>query len=120
MEVDTSEVFLDLHGVPDESPLTFTCISRPDSTPDQIYDVVGLTCNAEMLALDAALPELSIGDILCLSPTGAYLEPMAANFNALPRPGSVLVDRARLIKRHETVEDVFARDIMEPVAAVEA
>lgn len=121
-EVDTSEVFLDLHGVPDESPLTFTCISRPDSTPDQIYDVVGLTCNAEMLALDAQLPELSIGDILCLSPTGAYLEPMAANFNALPRPGSVLVDKgeARLIKRHETVEDVFARDIIKPVAAAES
>jgi diaminopimelate decarboxylase len=40
---------------------------------------------------------------------------MAANFNALPRPGSVLLDQggARLIKRHETVDDVFARDILE-------
>ena len=47
--------------------------------------------------------------------TGAYLEPMAANFNALPRPGSVMIDegKARLIKRHETVDDVFARDIIE-------
>jgi len=39
---------------------------------------------------------------------------MAANFNALPRPGSVLLDQgsARLVKRHETVDDVFARDII--------
>ena len=79
------------------------------------YDVVGLTCNAEMLSLDAALPELDIGDVLAIYPTGAYLEPMAANFNALPRPGSVMIDegKARLIKRHETVDDVFARDIIE-------
>jgi hypothetical protein len=39
---------------------------------------------------------------------------MAANFNALPRPGTVLVcgDQAELIKRHETVDEVFARDII--------
>jgi diaminopimelate decarboxylase len=113
-EVDTSEVFLDLHGVPDECPLEFTSVSSAAS-PNGVYDVVGLTCNAEMLSLDAKLPELSVGDVLAIYPTGAYLEPMAANFNALPRPGSVLLDRggARLIKRHETVDDVFARDIIE-------
>ena len=113
-EVDTSEVFLDLHGVPDECPLEFMSVSSAAS-PNCVYDVVGLTCNAEMLSLDAKLPELSVGDVLAIYPTGAYLEPMAANFNALPRPGSVLLDRggARLIKRHETVDDVFARDIIE-------
>ncbi|MGB1335499.1 MAG: diaminopimelate decarboxylase family protein [Luminiphilus sp.] len=112
-EVDTSEVFLDLHGVPDECPLVFTSVSSGQS-PNCVYDVVGLTCNAEMLSLDAKLPELSVGDVLAIYPTGAYLEPMAANFNALPRPGSVLLDQgsARLVKRHETVDDVFARDII--------
>ena len=67
-----------------------------------------------MLSLDAKLPELSVGDVLAIYPTGAYLEPMAANFNAA-EPGSVLLDQgsARLwIKRHETVDDVFARDII--------
>lgn len=112
-EVDTSEVFLDLHGVPDECPLEFTSVSS-GASPNGVYDVVGLTCNAEMLSLDAKLPELSVGDVLAIYPTGAYLEPMAANFNALPRPGSVLLDQgtARLVKRHETVDDVFARDII--------
>lgn len=113
-EVDTSEVFLDLHGVSDDCPLQFTSVSSTEA-PNHVYDVVGLTCNAEMLSLDAELPELSVGDVLAIYPTGAYLEPMAANFNALPRPGSVLLDQgaARLIKRHETVDDVFARDIID-------
>lgn len=113
-EVDTSEVFLDLHGVPDDCPLKFTSVSPPASQNSYVYDVVGLTCNAEMLSLDTPFPELSVGNVLAIYPTGAYLEPMAANFNALPRPGSVLIDRghAHLIKRHETVDDVFARDIL--------
>jgi diaminopimelate decarboxylase len=67
-----------------------------------------------MLSLDTLLPALTVDDVLAIYPTGAYLEPMAANFNALPRPGSVLIDQGevKLIKRHETVEDVFARDII--------
>ncbi len=114
-EVDTSEVFLDLHGVPDECPLHFRCVSKRAADATTHYDVVGLTCNAEMLSLDTALPELDIGDVLAIYPTGAYIEPMAANFNALPRPGSVMIDqgKVRLIKHHETVDDVFARDIIE-------
>jgi diaminopimelate decarboxylase len=113
-EVDTSEVFLDLHGVPDDCPLQFSCVSKKAAGSLECYDVVGLTCNAEMLSLDTLLPALTVDDVLAIYPTGAYLEPMAANFNALPRPGSVLIDQGevKLIKRHETVEDVFARDII--------
>ena len=113
-EVDTSEVFLDLHGVPDDCPLQFSCVSKKTAGSLECYDVVGLTCNAEMLSLDTLLPALTVDDVLAIYPTGAYLEPMAANFNALPRPGSVLIDQGevKLIKRHETVEDVFARDII--------
>jgi len=44
--------------------------------------------------------------------TGAYQEASASNFNALPRPACVLVtgDRSEIIKRAETIEEVFARD----------
>jgi diaminopimelate decarboxylase len=113
-EVDTSEVFLDLHGVPDNCPLEVLAVKKSSDNRVMTYDVVGLTCNAEMLMLDVQLPELTEGDVLAFLPTGAYLEPMAANFNALPRPGAVLIDNgvACLIKRHETVEDVFSRDII--------
>ena len=37
-----------------------------------------------------------------------------SNFNALPRPATVLVtsDRASVIRRRETEEDVFRRDVI--------
>jgi len=112
-EVDTSEVFLDLHGVPEAPPFEYRMVTQADSQATARYDVVGKTCNAEMLLLDAALPPLKGGDVLALLNTGAYIESMTTNFNALPRPGSVLVTKgnAQLIKRHETIEEVFARDL---------
>ena len=53
---------------------------------------------------------------------GAYQESSASNFNALPRPASVLVrgDRAELVKRAETVDDVYARDVVSAELRAEA
>jgi len=75
-------------------------------------DLVGQTCNAEMLFMQVPTPKLKPGDVIALLNTGAYIEPMAANFNALPRPGTVLVcgDQADMVRRHESVDDVFKRD----------
>ena len=52
--------------------------------------------------------------MLAFFDTGAYQEAGASNFNALPRPGTVLVAaaQAELIRRHETLADVFARDLI--------
>jgi diaminopimelate decarboxylase len=46
--------------------------------------------------------------------TGAYQEVSMSNFNAMPRPATVLVtgDRAEIIRRAETEEDVFRRDLI--------
>ena len=112
-EVDTSEVFLDLHGVPNTPPFEYRMVTQADRQATARYDVVGKTCNAEMLLLDAVLPPLKEGEVLALLNTGAYIESMTTNFNALPRPGSVLVTKgaAQLIKRHETIDEVFARDL---------
>jgi diaminopimelate decarboxylase len=45
---------------------------------------------------------------------GHYAESQASQFNSLPRPATVLVKdgEAELIKRAETVEDVFATQIL--------
>jgi diaminopimelate decarboxylase len=114
-EIDTSEVFLGVHGLNLEMPpFEFKVANKADTDPVMKSDIVGSTCNAEILFFQVDVPRLEIGDIIALLNTGAYIEPMAANFNALPRPGMVLVnsDNAEMIKRHETVEDVFARDII--------
>jgi diaminopimelate decarboxylase len=55
-----------------------------------------------------------VGDVLAMLDTGAYQEVSMSNFNAMPRPATVLVtgDRAEIIRRAETEEDVFRRDIV--------
>jgi diaminopimelate decarboxylase len=77
-------------------------------------DVVGISCGFDVVVPDAQLPEVREGDVLAFLDTGAYQDAGASNFNALPRPGTALVtgDRAELVKRAETIDDVFARDII--------
>ena len=60
------------------------------------------------------IPEVEVGDILALFDTGAYQEVSMSNFNAIPRPATVLVtgDRAAVIRQRETQEDVFRRDVI--------
>ena len=60
--------------------------------------------------------------MLAFLDTGAYQDAGANNFNALPRPGTVLVcgDSAEMIRRHETLEDVFARDLIPERCATSA
>lgn len=113
-EVDTSEVFLGIMGVNPTPPFDYVVANKAYRPRNHRFDIVGITCNAEWLYQQVPVPELETGDIIAMLNTGAYIEPMAANFNALPRPGMVLVngDQADLIKRHETLDDVFARHVV--------
>ncbi|MEX0776690.1 MAG: diaminopimelate decarboxylase [Phycisphaeraceae bacterium] len=74
-------------------------------------DVVGPICeSSDFFARDRALPPVQRGDLLCLFTAGAYGMTMASNYNAMPRPAEVLVDgdRATLIRRRETYDDLIA------------
>ncbi|MBM4457972.1 MAG: hypothetical protein FJ011_09450 [Chloroflexi bacterium] len=79
-------------------------------------DIIGRSCYGDRLLPAVPTPHVEIGDVLALLDTGAYQEVSMSNFNALPRPASVLVtgDRAALIRRRETEEDVFRRDMLPP------
>jgi diaminopimelate decarboxylase len=50
--------------------------------------------------------------VLAFLDTGAYQDACASNFNGLPRPATVLVHGAdaEVVKRAETVDEVFTRD----------
>jgi len=52
------------------------------------------------------------GDVVAFLDTGAYQDSSASNFNAMPRPATVLINdkQAEIIKRRETFADVFRRD----------
>ena len=113
VETDTTEMFMaDL--LIEHARFEVVAASRAGAEPAQTADVVGMSCGFDLLAPDARLPALEPGDVIAFLDNGAYQDACASNFNGLPRPGTVLVSgsSAEWIKRPETVEDVFARDVV--------
>jgi diaminopimelate decarboxylase len=113
IETDTTEMFLaDLLIEHDVFPVVVA--SRADAEPAGDADVVGISCGFDVLAAGLRLPDVRPGDVIAFLDTGAYQDATSSNFNALPRPATVLVcdDTATVIKRAETVDDVFRRDVV--------
>jgi diaminopimelate decarboxylase len=77
-------------------------------------DIIGRSCYGDRLLPAVPIPAVEVGDILALLDTGAYQEVSCSNFNAMPRPATLLVTggRATIIRRQETEAEVFARDVM--------
>lgn len=113
IEVDTSEIFL-ADVVFEHNRWTPIVAARADDPPELTAEIVGLSCNFDVIVPGARLPRVESGDVLAFLDTGAYQDASASNFNALPRPGTVLVtgDAAEIVKRAESVDDVFGRDVV--------
>jgi diaminopimelate decarboxylase len=78
------------------------------------WDVVGPVCESgDWLGRDRALT-LKIGDMLAVLSAGAYGMTMASNYNTRPRAAEVMVDgdQTTLIRRRETVQELFCNDIL--------
>lgn len=115
IEVDTSQMFLGIGGANFDGPkFDFLTASRADEPASRRVDIVGQTCNLELLFHQVMVPPLEVGDVIALLNTGSYIESCGRNFNALPRPGTVLVHRdvAEMIKRHEHIDEVLERDVV--------
>jgi diaminopimelate decarboxylase len=88
--------------------------NRADAEATTSLRLVGKHCESgDVLVRDATLPQLEVGDLVCLPATGAYGVSMASNYNGVTRPAVVFVDggRARLVTRRETYADLIARDL---------
>jgi diaminopimelate decarboxylase len=112
VELDTTEMFLaDL--LLEHAYFQPVFASRADEPHRDKVELVGQSCNFDLLARDVDAPALANGDIVAFLDTGAYQDAAASNFNALTRPATVLVtgNRCTLIKRRETLEEIFARDL---------
>jgi catechol 2,3-dioxygenase-like lactoylglutathione lyase family enzyme len=111
VETDSSEIFV-ADVIFERNRWEAIVANRASEPATQTADVVGISCNLDVIVPDAELPEVSAGDVIAFLDTGAYQDANASNFNALPRPATVLVNRAEadVIKRAETIADVFARD----------
>lgn len=87
--------------------------NRADAECVNTYEIVGKHCESgDVLVRDASLPEVRVGDLVCLPATGAYGVAMASNYNGVTRPAVLFVDGgvARVVVRRESYEDIVARD----------
>jgi diaminopimelate decarboxylase len=88
--------------------------NRADEAPTETYAVAGKHCeSSDVLIERVELPEPRRGDLLAVPVTGAYTLSMSSNYNAVTRPPAVLVGdgSAHLIRRRESVEDLFALEV---------
>ena len=81
-----------------------------------VYDLVGPICETgDFLGKQRALT-LSPGSLLAVRSSGAYGFTMASNYNTRPRAPEILVDgdRAHLVRRRETVAELYAGESVLP------
>ena len=75
-----------------------------------VYDLVGPICETgDFLGKQRALT-LAEGSLLAVRGSGAYGFSMASNYNSRPRAAEVMVDgdRMHLVRRRETIAELFA------------
>jgi diaminopimelate decarboxylase len=91
----------------------FRIANKCDAPATTRADIIGRSCYGDRLLPTVRTPALEVGDVVAFLDTGAYQEVSNSNFNALPRPATVLVSGAQawVIRQRETEEDVFRRDV---------
>ena len=80
------------------------------------YEIVGPICESgDFLARERRLV-LEPGDLLAVRSAGAYGFVMSSNYNSRPRAAEVMVDgdRCHVVRRRETIEDLFAGETVLP------
>ena len=92
----------------------FIFANRTDDKRKYVADIVGHSCYGDRILPIVQVPDVKTGDLIAMLDMGAYQEVSACNFNALPRPATLLVNgsQAEIIRRAETLEDVFSRDVI--------
>ncbi len=84
---------------------------RVDEQPTETVNLGDPLCWFGNLALNVQLPRVERGDIIAFLDTGAYCESKSLQFNAMPRPATVMVSgsRTEIITERETLQDVTRR-----------
>lgn len=90
-------------------------VANPDATPTT-YDIVGPICETgDTFAKARVLPKMAEGDLCVIQSAGAYTASMASNYNTRPMLPEILVDGDdyKIIRRRQTLDDIFALEIDE-------
>ncbi len=76
--------------------------------PPEKYTLVGRYCESgDVLIRDVELPELKRGDLLAVPVSGAYHLSMASNYNLVPRPAVLWLekDSIEVLQKRERIEE---------------
>jgi diaminopimelate decarboxylase len=91
-------------------------LANRDAPARRRVDVFGrLPTQLDVLYRGMKLPPLAEGDVLAVMNSGAYFTATATNFGG-PRPGVLLLDgpEQRMVRRHETHQDLAAVELVLP------
>lgn len=87
-------------------------LDKEEQKVSQTSDVVGSLCeNNDKFAIDRKLPQLNIGDIVCIHDVGAHGHAMGFNYNGKLRSAEVLVRESgdvKLMRRSQTLDDYYS------------
>jgi diaminopimelate decarboxylase len=88
-------------------------LSNPNGQ-ERFYSVVGYICETDTFANNRRIKAITEGDILAFKNAGAYCFMMASNYNSRYRPAEVLWynEKATLIRKRETIDDLTANQIL--------
>lgn len=87
---------------------------RPSAPTEETVAIAGKYCESGDILIEAAtVPRLRADELIAIPASGAYQLAMESNYNLAYRPAVVMVEdgRARLIRRRQTAEDLWALDV---------
>lgn len=102
-------------SVIDDKGYPITVASSSESQRRELSTVCGNLMQAgDRIAKDRILTKATKDDLIVVSHCGSYSSSRATNFNGRPRPAEILVngDKSWMIRRAETVDDLYERDLM--------
>ena len=89
-------------------------VTRAAEEDIRLYTIAGRCCESgDLIQKNVSLPETKRGDFIAVETTGAYNYSMASNYNRLPRPAVIMLDKngEHIVVRRETFGDILDNDL---------
>ena len=89
-------------------------VTRAAEEGTRLYTIAGRCCESgDLIQKNVILPETKRGDFIAVETTGAYNYSMASNYNRIPRPPVIMLDKneEHIVVRRETFGDILDNDL---------
>ena len=96
------------------SAYTVLNASRMTEKANYLCTIAGRCCESgDLIQENVSIVKPTRGDVIAVLVTGAYNYSMASNYNRIPRPAILSVDRGqeKIVVRRETLEDIIRYDV---------